>query len=259
MHTHAFPDELAPRAIATLEAECPWKAIAGGTVGELLASMDAADVDVSVICTIATKPGQVKGIMKWCKQIRTDRLEPLPSVHPKEDKPGRWIEKFAKEGFVGIKLHPMYQDFAADDPMMDEIYAAAADTGLFVTVHCGKDIAFPPEDDRGAPVRFANVIERYPKLKLVCTHMGGWRMWEESDQCLVGSGAYLETSFSLDELDLGQAANMMRRHGIERVCFGTDWPWQSQKDAAERLRQLPLTKSELNEIRVINAARLLKH
>ena len=30
-HTHAFPDDVARRAIPALEAEANWKAVAGGT------------------------------------------------------------------------------------------------------------------------------------------------------------------------------------------------------------------------------------
>jgi hypothetical protein len=273
MHTHVFPDDLAPRAIATLEAECPWKAVADGTLSALLESMDASGVDVSVACMIATKPQQVRSIMEWCKQIRSERIEPMPSVHPDTPKAGKWIERIAKAGFAGVKLHPMYQDFAADEERLDAIYDAAAGCGLLVTVHCGRDIAFPPDDDRASPVRLRRVVERFPKLRLLLTHMGGWQMWDEVEQELIGRDVYMETSFSMGDrgADSERIAGMIRRHGVERVLLGSDWPWRSQAEEAEHVRRLgvaasdgggvsvPLKASEVRQIMVSNAAKLLSY
>jgi len=258
-HTHAFPDDLAARAISSLEDDCPWKAVADGRVASLLESMDACDIDVSVVCTIATRPDQIKGIFKWCKKIRSDRIEPMPSIHPDAPKPGKWVEKIAKAGFAGIKLHPMYQDFQADEPRMEEIYAAAADCGLIVQSHCGRDIGFPADDDRASPERFRRVLEKFPMLKLVCTHMGGWQSWDEVERHLVGTGVYMETSFSLGErgADSERIASIIRRHGPDRVMFGSDWPWNAQAAEIANVRKLPLNRHQIHGILWSNAARLM--
>ena len=44
-HTHAFPDDLAHRAISSLENDCPWKAIADGRVytGSVAKNMGLVD------------------------------------------------------------------------------------------------------------------------------------------------------------------------------------------------------------------------
>lgn len=258
VHTHTFPDHVAERAIARLEAECPWKAIGSGKVADLLASMDAAGVAASVICAIATKPDQAEGILKWCQAIRCDRIVPFPSVHPLSPQAGQAVRRVAEAGFVGIKLHPMYQDFAIDDPALDEIYAACQSLGLVVAFHCGRDIAFPPDDDRAAPARTAAMLRRFPELKVISTHMGGWRMWDESDRDLVGQpNVWFETSFSLADLPPQRAADMIRRHGVERVLFGSDWPWARQDGDLAMLDAVPLTPGEMAAIRGENAARLL--
>lgn len=257
VHTHAFPDDVAARAIPRLEASASWKAIGDGTIKGLLKSMDAADVDVSVICTIATKPDQTEGILKWCRKIRTERIEPFPSVHPADAKAAQWVRQFANEGFSGIKLHPMYQDFPADDARLDGIYAAAAETGLLVALHCGKDIAYPAEDDRAAPLRLRRVADRHPGIKLVCTHLGGWNDWDEVERHLVGTGVLLETSFSVKMLGAQRATEIIRKHGVEKVLFGSDWPWNRQDDEAQLLKGLGLEARELSAILSSNAAKLL--
>jgi len=256
-HVHAFPDGLAARAIGALEAGCPWKAVGDGTIGGLLRSMDHAGVEISLVCAIATKPEQVEGILNWCRSIRSERIRPLPSVHPgTPDAPG-WVRRIADEAFVGIKLHPMYQDFHLDDPRMDEVFAAAEQRGLLVTSHCGRDIAFPPDDDRASPARAARVVLRHPCLKLICTHLGGWRAWGEVEEHLVGRAVYLETSFSLEQLSPRRAADMIRRHGENRVMMGSDWPWTSQTDEVRNIRSLPLTEDAKRRILSANASDLL--
>jgi hypothetical protein len=256
-HAHAFPDEIAERAMDKLQAGSRISAAGDGTVEGLVASMDAADVDVSVVCAIATRPGQARGIRKWCKKIRGDRIEPMPSLHPDDRKPGKLIEQFAADGFVGVKLHPHYQGFAADEQRMDDIYRALADTGLLLAVHCGLDFAFPDDDDRGGPVRWARVLDRIDGLRCVLTHMGGYRNWDDVERLILGREVYIETSFSLPELGPQRATEMIRRHGPEKVLFGTDWPWRDQAEELRHLASLELTDLERSAVAVSNAGRLL--
>jgi predicted TIM-barrel fold metal-dependent hydrolase len=257
MHTHAFPDKLAPRAVAKLQDLAQWQAVGDGTVDDLVASMDAADVDVSVVCPIATKPDQVRGIFKWCRKIRSQRIEPFASVHPQTQKPEKWLRRFAEKGLAGIKLHPMYQDFALDEKRMDPIYAAAAQNDLIVTVHAGRDIAFAPTDDRAAPWRIANVLDRHPSLRLLATHLGGWEVWDQVPEHLVGKNVYFETSFSLGRIQPEHACDLIRSHGVEKVLLGTDWPWNNQAAEIHQLEALPLDDREKSRILYANAVDLL--
>ncbi len=257
VHTHAFPDSLAKRAIKTLAAQGDWDAVGNGKVKGLVKSMDRADIDISVVCAIATKPGQTDAILDWCKQIRSDRIEAFPSVHPDTPDAADAVLRIVEEGFHGIKLHPMYQDFAADEPRMDPIYAAAQEAGLVVTFHCGRDIAFPEDDDRAAPARMRSVIDRYPNLQLLCTHMGGWEDWDDAFENLLDTGAYIETSFSLDRLPVEKARDMILRYGTDRVMYGSDWPWNDQGEEIARIRRLELDDNVTRAILWGNAARML--
>ena len=256
-HTHAFPDEIAKRAMAKLQAAGDVPAYGDGTIKDLLRSMDQADLDISVVCPIATKPDQAAGILKWCRKIHSDRIEPFPSVHPDDPQAAKWVARFAEEGFAGIKLHPQYQAFEADEPRMDPIYAAAAEHDVVITSHCGLDLAYPDTNDNASPVRFAKVIERFPTLRLICTHMGGWRSWELVELHILGKPIWLETSFSLDELGPQRSADMIRRHGADRVVFGTDWPWKPQDKELALFNALPLDAKEKRNILWGNAARTL--
>ena len=88
-HTHAFPDSLAPRAIAQLTinaAASGYTPLTDGTVGGLIASMDNAGITKSVICNIATNARQMTKVNDFAISCtRNPRLIPLGSLHPDAD------------------------------------------------------------------------------------------------------------------------------------------------------------------------------
>jgi predicted TIM-barrel fold metal-dependent hydrolase len=69
---------------------------------------------------------------------------------------------------------------------------------------------------------------------------------------------YLETSLTWGYLDQGKLVEMARAHGINRVMFGTDSPWQDQSASKEALLQSGLEDEELEQIFGQNARTLLR-
>lgn len=256
MHAHAFPDSLTARAMAALEDGIAWKAIGDGTIAGLLRSMDAAGIDISVICSIATKPSQAEPILNWSRQIASDRIIPFASVHPTTPDIAGWTRRFADAGLRGIKMHPMYQEFAIDEDRLDPLYAAVAEAGLLLEMHCGYDIAFPG-DTRADVDRIVRVLLRHPSLKLICTHLGAWQQWDAVKDQLIGRDAWLETSMSMSLLGTKATAELIRAHDPGKMMFGTDWPWTDQTDQINVLRMLGLPQEQTEAILGGNAARLL--
>ncbi|HFQ89127.1 MAG TPA: amidohydrolase [Desulfobulbus sp.] len=255
-HTHAFPDQVAASAIPALEEKGNVKAYLDGTVSDLLASMDRAGIEKSVICSIATRPEQFRPILDWSRAIRSPRIIPFPSVHPADPGCTEHIHRIAELGFKGIKLHPYYQDFFLDDPDLDPLYRAVADHGLLLVVHTGLDIGFPP-DDRAAPQRILNLARRLPTLRLVTTHLGGWNMWDEVRRTLTGLPVYMELSFSLDFLDQIRLRDMIESHPPGYVLFGSDSPWADQATTLKMLGRLGLDEELYRGIVRENALGLL--
>ena len=59
VHTHAFPDSLAPKALERLVKMAVWEKVApshDGTLAGLLRSMDRAGIERAVVCSVATRP-----------------------------------------------------------------------------------------------------------------------------------------------------------------------------------------------------------
>jgi uncharacterized protein len=255
-HAHAFPDALAARAISQLEHGGGVKAFLDGRVSSLLGSMDSAGIGTSVICSIATKPEQFDPILKWSRQIASERIVPLPSIHPKGPDSVGQVRRVAEAGLAGIKLHPYYQDFDLDDESLFPLYRAIDEYGLLLVCHTGFDFAFP-RDRKADPVRIRRVVERVPGLKLVATHMGAWDDWDEVERHLIGHPISMDISLSLDLLGPKRARDMILAHPADRVLFGTDSPWGSQSETIQSLRALGLGEERENAILWGNAQVLL--
>jgi len=256
-HTHAFPEALAPRAMKALLAEAPGvKAYLDGTVADLLRSMDKAGIEKSVVCCIATKPEQFEPILRWCTEIRSDRLLPFPSVHPADPAGIDRIRRIRAEGFPGIKLHPFYQDFFADEEGMFPFYGEVVHQNLLLVMHTGYDIAFP-RTRRADPRKLLGIAETFPDLKLVTTHLGAWQQWDEVCRHLLGRKIYMEISFALEELGPQRAREMILGHPDGYLLFGTDSPWTDQAGTLALLENLHLPQKKLKQILAENALALL--
>ena len=76
-HTHIFPDDLAPRSLATLvnkfpkniQSELP---TSNGTFDGLVESMKNSGIDISVVLPVDTNPKHFETVNKWAKEIRAD-------------------------------------------------------------------------------------------------------------------------------------------------------------------------------------------
>ncbi len=255
-HTHAFPDELAERAMAHLEKEGNVKAHLDGRINSLIESMDRNGIEKSVICSIATRPAQFQSILQWSKRIRTERIIPFPSIHPSDEEFKERLKIVRDEGFKGIKLHPYYQNFYIDDPSVFPLYEEIIKNNLIVVMHTGYDFAFP-RIRMADPEKILLVKERFPELKIVTTHLGSWDDWDNVERYLIGKEIYMEISFSLEFLTRERARQMILRHPEGYVLFGTDSPWTDQGRTLELLRSLGLPEKTERAILRENALRLL--
>ena len=58
-------------------------------------------------------------------------------------------------------------------------------------------------------------------------------------------------------LDDAQFVELVRKHGVEKVLFGSDTPWSNQQENVEWVRGCSLTEQEKEQILGGNAAGLL--
>jgi len=256
-HTHAFPDTIAAKAIPSLEKAGNISAHTAGTIDSLLASMDLAGIDRSIIYSIATKPEQFEAILNWSHQISNERLIPLPSIHPDDPHCVERVYTVKQEGFIGIKMHPYYQNYFLNEERLTPFYEALSDTGLILVIHCGYDIAYP-RIRCADPAGVLTLHNRFPKLRLISTHFGGWDIWDEVEEILIGKEIYMEISFALHYLKEEQIVRMLNNHPPDYLLFGSDSPWIDQTEYITKLKALPISNKLLDRILGKNATRLLQ-
>ena len=145
-HTHAFPEKIAFRAVEKLARDAGGLAPqTDGTVASLKTQMLVDGVDISVVQSIATNPHQQAKVNDFAIGINRDpAIVAFGSVHPDAPDALEELERIAAAGLKGVKLHPEYQGFYADDPRMKPIYRKISRLGLVTLFHAGQDYGFPP-------------------------------------------------------------------------------------------------------------------
>lgn len=255
-HTHCFNSKIAKSAITQLESVGNVKAYHDGTAAGLVSYMDRNGIDKSVVLPVATKPSQVSVINDWAKSNSSEKLCFFGTIHPDDENIYDVIAGLKKDGFKGIKIHPDYQDFLVDDRRMMPIYEALRDMGLIVVAHAGVDIGFPSLV-HCTPMMLSRVLSEVPGLRLVAAHMGGHGLWRDVEDILLGKQIYIDTSFSSYMLGKEGMLKMIKKHGADKVLFGSDSPWTSAEHELKLINNLDLTGSEKDLILYKNALDIL--
>lgn len=255
-HVHVFPDGVAERALQTLTQTYNRTPVTDATRDGLLAHMAKSGVSFSVIQPVATKPSQVRSINDWASSHCDPRLISFGSVHPEyDDVPGE-VERIISLGLPGLKIQSCWMGQYVDDPIMFPMYEAARGR-LIITFHSGDELVHF-EDLMATPRRLANVHRQFPDLTMICAHMGGYKMWDEVEEFLLGTGVYLDTSACFPaEMPDERLLSMIRRHGVDRVVFATDSPFGDACNDIPRLLGLGLTDDEIERVFWRNAEVLL--
>ncbi len=256
-HTHCFSDDIYEKAISSLmEAFEGTEPSHDGSLSGLLKSMDEMNVDISVIHPIATRPKHTPVINDWVISIMSDRIIPFGTIHPDYEDWEREVDKLKKAGIKGIKFHPDFQSFFSDDRKAYPIYEKIAQEKMIALFHCGYDVSFP-DLSRNTPAHMKNVVLDIPNLTVVGAHLGGYKMFDEAEKMLSPLDMYLDTSFGHHILGDKRYVEFIRNHGVDRVVFGSDSPWDNAKEQIDIINRLDFTSEEKDKLLYKNAKRLL--
>ena len=255
-HTHMFPDAIAAKAMPYLAEKGQIPYWGSATYADNLKQMDENGVDIAVVANIATSPHQEAKVNSFAIEINGPRFASFGSVHPHSENALSELERIAAAGLKGIKLHPEYQYFEVSDRAMYPVYQKCGELGLLILFHAGYDPGFR-ESFMASPPSLLQVAKDFPENRCVCAHRGGLWAWDGVETLLCGCpNLYFDTSFCFT-MEAEQALRIIRKHGAERIVFGTDFPWNRVGETKGFLDKLPLRQEEKEQIYYKNAAMLL--
>lgn len=160
----------------------------------------------------------------------------LAWARPGEGDPSRTVKPFLEQGFRGIKMHPRFDRFAADDAIVDPYFTLAALHKVPVVFHC----------DEAAPIHRA--ARRHPGVPVVLYHSGFFKDHEEAiravEEAIRAKDAdlYLETS----QVEAEKSVEMVRRVGADHVIFGTDATYFGKDHYAKYTGQLERLRASIS-------------
>lgn len=257
-HVHAFPDALAAKALPLL-SKCSGgvKPNYDATISGLESYLAKNNVDYAVVLNIATNPHQEKKVNDFAiSLLEKKNIIPFGSVHPDSPNALSELERLAKAGIRGIKLHPDYQHFFVDDEKMFPIYKKISELGFITVFHAGVDIGYP-NPVHCTPERLLRVLDLFDDAPVVAAHFGGWLLWDSVLEDLCGTKVYLDTAFSSGKMPPDYAKELIKAHGADKVLLGSDMPWSDTLDEVRFVQSLDLSAEDEEKILSNNAKRLL--
>ena len=256
-HTHAFPEKIAARAVASLShGSGGMVPQTDGTLNSLKAAMDQDGVDISVVLSIATNPRQQHSVNDYAMEMNRDnQVVAFGSVHPDAPDALEELERIAAAGLKGVKLHPEYQCFYADEERMKPIYRKISALGLVTVFHAGQDIGFAPPY-HCLPEHLLGAL-KWLDTPVVAAHWGGYCCGTEVIKKLCSENLYFDLSFGYGCIPKPLAQAILDKHGPDKLLFGSDMPWHRPEWELRLINSLDLSVEDKKTILYKNAVKLL--
>ena len=272
-HTHVFPPQIKKDRSKYIELDpCfailysePKAKIA--TADELIASMDEAGVDTSVIANIGwtthelcveTNDYIIESVSRY-----PERLIGFGAVQPQSPEGAvAEIERLAKAGIKGIgEMRPDIQLFdPTDEFIMTPLVEALRRHKLILLTHASEPVGheYPGKGGITPDILYPFIIN-FPDLTIVCAHWGGglpfYALMPEVRKAM--ANVFFDTAAS-PFLYAPQIYNqVIQLVGADKILFGSDYPLIAQGRQLNEIKALKLSQEVESLILSGNARRLL--
>jgi predicted TIM-barrel fold metal-dependent hydrolase len=272
-HTHVFPPDVKKNRQKYIERD-PCLAILYSdpkariaTAEELIASMDEAGVDISVILNIGwtthemcreTNDYIIDAVSRYPR-----RLVGFGAVQPNSPRAAvAEIERCAKAGMRGMgEMRPDIQLFDLGDEMvMAPLAKVLKEYNLTLLLHASEPLG---HDYPGKGLMFPDIlypfITSFPDLTVVCAHWGGglpfYALMPEVKKAM--ANVYFDSAASPFLYTPQVYRQVIQLVGADRVLFGSDYPLLAPGRLLKEIETLDLAGETKNLVLAGNALRLL--
>ncbi|HZP76769.1 MAG TPA: amidohydrolase family protein [Pseudolabrys sp.] len=281
---------------ATLDvAGTPYKPFPRGgfDVERRLRDMDATEVDVHVLSATPQTYlyNQDAAVTATTAAIQNDQIAKLVKAHPQRfwgiaTLPMQAPEQAAIElkramrtlGLRGAMIGSNVQGKNLDDPSLEPVWAAANELEAFMHLHpvsvagadrlkgyyLGNLIGNPLDTTiAAASLLFGGVLDRYPKIKFLLAHGGGfvpyqagrwthgWKVRPEPKKNISAAPENIIQRFLYDTICHSKASLefLVQQAGASRVLLGSDYPYDmAMLDCVKAVRVLSISDADKDKI-----------
>jgi len=272
-HTHVFPPQIKENRSKYIERDpcfallysTPNSKIA--TADELIASMDEAGVDISVIVNIGWTTHEMcvetnDYIMESISRY-PQRLVGFCAVQPQSHRAAAAeIERCAKAGIRGVgEMRPDMQLFdLTDEIVMEPFVEVLRKHKLILLTHASEPVGHNYQGKGGiTPDILYSFITGFPDLTIVCAHWGGglpfYASMPEVKKAM--SNVFFDTAASPFLYAPEVYNQVIQLIGADKILFGSDYPLLAQSRLLEEIEALDLPEGTKDLILSGNAQRLL--
>ena len=265
-----------------------------------LAAMDASGIEITLLSTNDPGPEWFGDDGPVVAQLIHDSLAGVLAKHPtrfrglctlplqNEAAAATELDRCVKQlGFKGILLYTNLAGAWCDEPQFHWLYARAEELGLPILLHPSKPMT--TDQVKGyeltstlgnmfentialARIIASGLLDRHPKLKLVCPHLGGTLPYicgrmdhqlavlKRGPQNLQRKPSEYLRSIYMDIVSpLPEAMRFaLDFSGADKLLFSSDHPWVQPREILDPFRSLALQASTEERILSNNARRLFQ-
>jgi predicted TIM-barrel fold metal-dependent hydrolase len=272
-HTHIFPPWLRERRDEYIKRDPCFSLLYSqpkakmATAEEVLASMDEAGIDLSVVLNAGWVSHELcvktnDYILDSVSRYPT-KLVGFCAIQPRAgDAAIAELERCAKAGAKGIgELRSDVQGFdLTNETTMKPLVDAALKHDLIFLTHSSEPVGHE-YSGKGSitPDILYSFITAFPNLKLVCAHWGGglpfYALMPEVAQAL--ANVFFDTAATVFLYKPEIFEQMSHIIGSDKILFGTDYPLMHQNRVLAQIQSSQLLEEDKAKILGANAHKLL--
>jgi uncharacterized protein len=219
---------------------------------ELLRQMDEYTIDHAVICPVEEQITVFnrQGNDYIVEQVRThpQRFTGFAVANPWFGEEAVVELKRAFDlGLSGLKLHPTYQGFSMNDPIVYPLVEVAAKLKLPVYAHTGTA-------HFGEPFKLVELARRFPETVFIMGHSASSDFWSDLSRChKFATNILFETSRN----GPSKLVNLMMNIGPDYIIFGSNTPESLYHLELASIQDVIKDPGDLNKILGENIAKIL--
>ncbi|SUE28767.1 amidase [Nocardia farcinica] len=266
VHTHFMPEPVMRKVWAYFDAVGPlvgreWPITYRDEEQVRLKTLRDFGVRAFTSLVYPHKPEMAAWLNGWTAEFaaRTPDCLHTATFYPEPSAPD-YVAAALADGARVFKVHIQVGDFPPNDPLLTPVWGLVAEAGTPVVIHCGSG---PAPGRFTGPEPVADILTRFPGLRLIVAHMGTPEYSEFLDLAERFPNVCLDTTMVWTDFSESDAPYPVHEHGrlrdlADRILFGSDFPNipYPYAHAVQALERLELGEDWLRRVCWENGARM---